>query len=104
MDGRLELMNPPTIKRLLIVDLLNTAFKAGIKRLYLPLLCFYEAGVRTGRNKSRLTDLSVMTQEQAKELLNVLAVFESAPLMVRNSFYHNSADWIADFSRISDHS
>jgi len=82
VDGRLELMNPPTIQHFLIVDFLDTAFKAEIKRLSLPWLTFRETGVRTGRNKSRLTDLSVVTQEQARELINVSAVFESPPLLI----------------------
>ncbi|BAB76759.1 Uma2 family endonuclease [Anabaena sp. FACHB-709] len=82
VDGRLELMNPPTIEHFLIVDFLDTAFKAEINRLSLPWLCFRETGVRTGRNKSRLTDLSVVTQAQARELLNLSAVFESPPLLI----------------------
>jgi Uma2 family endonuclease len=75
VDGKLELMNPPTIEHFLIVDSLDTAFKAEIKRCSSPWLCFRESGVRTGRNKSRLTDLCVVTVEQARELLNASAVF-----------------------------
>ncbi|AUS99759.1 hypothetical protein CLI64_04775 [Nostoc sp. CENA543] len=82
VDGRLELMNPPTIEHFLIVDFLDTAFKTEIKRLSLPWLTFRETGVRTGRNKSRLTDLSVVTQEQARDLINLSAVFESPPLLI----------------------
>ncbi|MEA5567418.1 Uma2 family endonuclease [Anabaena sp. UHCC 0399] len=82
VDGRLELMNPPTIQHFLIVDFVDTAFKAEIKRLDLPWLTFREAGVRTGRNKSRLSDLCVVTQEQARELINVSAVFESPQLII----------------------
>lgn len=82
VDGRLELMNPPTIQHFLIVDFLDTLLKAEIKRLSLPWLCFRESGVRTGINKSRLTDLSVVTLEQAKELMNMSAVFQSPPLLI----------------------
>ncbi|MEH2308937.1 Uma2 family endonuclease [Nostoc sp.] len=82
VDGKLELMNPPTIEHFLIVDFLDTAFKAEIKRCSSPWLCFRESGVRTGRNKSRLTDLCVVTLEQARELLNASAVFQSAPLLI----------------------
>ncbi len=82
VDGRLELMNPPTIQHFLITKFLEQALDAEIKRLSLPWLCFRETGVRTGRNKSRLTDLSVVTLEQAKELMNVSAVFQSPPLLI----------------------
>ncbi|MEH2398268.1 Uma2 family endonuclease [Nostoc sp.] len=82
VDGKLELMNPPTIQHFLIVDFLDTALKAEIKRCNSTWLCFRESGVRTGRNKSRLTDLCVVTLEQARELLNASAVFESPPLLI----------------------
>ncbi|MEH2262229.1 Uma2 family endonuclease [Nostoc sp.] len=82
VDGKLELMNPPTIEHFLIVDFLDTALKAEIKRCSSPWLCFRESGVRTGRNKSRLTDLCVVTVEQARELLNASAVFQSPPLLI----------------------
>ncbi|MBD2346355.1 Uma2 family endonuclease [Anabaena subtropica] len=82
VDGRLELMNPPTIEHFLIAKFLEQLLDTEIKRLSLSWLTFRETGVRTGRNKSRLTDLSVVTQEQARELLNVSAVFESPPLLI----------------------
>jgi Uma2 family endonuclease len=82
VDGRLELMNPPTIEHFLIVEFLATVFKAEITRLSLPWLTFRETGVRTGRNKSRLTDLCVVTQEQARDLLKASAVFEIPPLLI----------------------
>ncbi|MEH2292030.1 Uma2 family endonuclease [Nostoc sp.] len=82
VDGKLELMNPPTIQHFLIVDFFDTALKAEIKRCSSPWLCFRESGVRTGRNKSRLTDLCVVTLEQARELLNASAVFQSPPLLI----------------------
>ena len=82
VDGKLELMNPPTIQHFLIAKLLEQVLDAEIKRLSLPWLCFRETGVRTGRNKSRLTDLCVVPLEQARELMNVSAVFQSPPLLI----------------------
>ncbi len=82
VDGKLELMNPPKIQHFLIAKLLEQVLDAEIKRLSLPWLCFRETGVRTGRNKSRLTDLCVVTIEQARELMNVSAVFQSPPLLI----------------------
>ncbi|MHC5595523.1 MAG: Uma2 family endonuclease [Nostoc sp.] len=82
VDGRLELMNPPTIEHFLITKFLEQMLDAEIHRLSLPWLTFRETGTRTGKNKSRLTDLSVVTQEQARELINASAVFESPPLLI----------------------
>lgn len=82
VDGRLELMNPPTIEHFLIVKWLEQLLDAEIQRLNLPWLSFRESGVRTGQNKSRLTDLCVVTLEQAKELTKVSAVFQSPPLLI----------------------
>ncbi|MDZ8055371.1 MAG: Uma2 family endonuclease [Aulosira sp. ZfuVER01] len=82
VDGRLELMNPPTIEHFLIVAFLDTTFTAEIHRLSLPWLTFRESGTRTGKNKSRLTDLCMVTQEQARQLLKASAVFETPPLLI----------------------
>ncbi|BAY14273.1 hypothetical protein NIES2109_43740 [Nostoc sp. HK-01] len=82
VDGTLELMNPPTIEHFLIVAFLDTTFISEIQRLSLAWLTFRETGTRTGRNKSRLTDLCVVTQEQARDLLKASAVFDSAPLLI----------------------
>jgi Uma2 family endonuclease len=82
VDGKLELMNPPTIQHFLIVNFLDNTLTAEIKRLGCSWLCFRETGVRTGVNKSRLTDLCVVTLEQARELINVSAVFQSPPLLI----------------------
>jgi Uma2 family endonuclease len=82
VDGRLELMNPPTIEHFLIAKFLEQVLDGEIKRCELPWLCFRETGVRTGMNKSRLTDLCVVTREQAREVMNVSAVFQSPPLLI----------------------
>ncbi|MGK7890675.1 MAG: Uma2 family endonuclease, partial [Leptolyngbyaceae cyanobacterium] len=82
VDGQLILMNPPRLEHFLIVDFLDTAIKAEIRRLSLPWLTFREAGVRTGYAKSRLTDLCVVTREQAQELLGQSAVFQTPPQLV----------------------
>lgn len=81
VDGRLELMNPPTFRHLLISDFIRDSFKAEINRLALPWLCFKEAGVRTGWRRSRLTDVYVVTKEQVKELLDESAVCQTPPLL-----------------------
>jgi Uma2 family endonuclease len=82
VDGKLELMNPPTFRHLLISKFIERSFDAEINRLSLPWLCFREAGVRTGWRKSRLPDVYVVTSEQVRELLDESAVCQSAPLLV----------------------
>lgn len=82
VDGRLELVNPPTIQHFLLSKFIEGLLDAEINRLGLDWLCFKETGIRTGKNKSRLTDVCVVTSVQAKELMNKSAVFETAPLLV----------------------
>ncbi len=82
VDGKLERMNPPTFRHLLISDFIQENFKAEINRLSLPWLCFREAGVRTGWRKSRLPDVYVVTAEQVMEFLDESAVCQSAPMLV----------------------
>lgn len=82
VDGQLILMTPPRIEHFLIVKFLEQQFDAEIQRLSLPWLTFRETGVRTGYNKSRLVDLCVVTQAQAKELLGQAAVFQTAPRLI----------------------
>ncbi|MBE9211745.1 Uma2 family endonuclease [Plectonema cf. radiosum LEGE 06105] len=82
IDGTLELMNPPTFRHLLISDFLADSFKAQIKKLKLPWMCFREAGIRTGWRKSRLSDVYVVTSEQVMEFLDESAVCQSPPLLV----------------------
>ncbi|XWK90797.1 MAG: Uma2 family endonuclease [Phormidium sp.] len=81
VDGRLELMNPPTFRHLLIVDFLHDNFQAEIKRLGLPWVCFREAGIRTGWRKSRLSDLYIVPVEQVRDFLDRSAVTEIPPLL-----------------------
>ena len=82
IDGKLELMNPPTFRHLLISDFIADSFKAQIKIQKLPWMCFREAGIRTGWRKSRLSDVYVVTSEQVMEFLDESAVCQSPPLLV----------------------
>lgn len=82
VDGLLVLMNPPRIEHFLITKFLEQRLDAEIQRSFLPWLTFREAGVRTGYSKSRLTDLCVVTRDQAKELLGQSAVFQTPPLLI----------------------
>lgn len=81
VDGRLELMNPPTFRHLLIAKFAEQIFDTEIKRLGLPWVCFREAGIRTGWRKSRLSDLYIVPVEQVREFLDRSAVTEIPPLL-----------------------
>jgi len=82
VDGKLELINPPTFRHLLICDLIQDSFKAEINRLGLPWFCLKEAGIRTGWRKSRLCDVCVVDKEQVMEFMDESAVCQSPPLLV----------------------
>jgi Uma2 family endonuclease len=82
VNGKLELIEIPPVEHFLIVDFLETRLDQEIKKLNLPWLSFRGIGVRTGKKKSRLADLCVVTREHAKELKNAPAVFQSPPLLI----------------------
>lgn len=82
VDGKLEVINPPTVRHFLITKYLEKVFDQEITRKILPWVCFKEAGVRTGWRKSRLTDLFIVPQEAALELIDQSAIFQTPPLLV----------------------
>lgn len=81
VDGKLEIMNPPTFRHLLIAKFIEQLFDAEINRLSLSWLCFREAGIRTGWRKSRLSDVYVVTAEQIAEFIDQSAVCQTPPLL-----------------------
>lgn len=81
VDGKLELMNPPTFRHLLIAKYIEQVLEVEITRLSLPWLCFKEAGVRTGWRRSRLTDVYVVSRQQVVELLDESAITQTPPLL-----------------------
>lgn len=82
VDGKLLQINPPSIKHFLIAKYLEQAFDDAIQRSQQPWMTFRETGIRTGYRKSRLTDLCIVTRDQAKELLGQPAVFQTPPLLI----------------------
>ncbi|MBW4461630.1 MAG: Uma2 family endonuclease [Nodosilinea sp. WJT8-NPBG4] len=81
VDGGLVEMSPPIMEHFLIAKFLEQALDIEIKRLQRPWLCFRESGVRTGLRKSRITDVSVVTLDQAQELKGRSVVFATSPLL-----------------------
>jgi Uma2 family endonuclease len=82
VEGKLQIMNPPTIKHFLIAKFIERFFESEINRLQLDWFCFRETGVKTTNNTSRLTDVCIVTSAQTQELLNQSAIFETPPLLV----------------------
>ena len=58
--GKLELVNPPTVRHFLIAKYLEQIFDREIANKNYNWLCFREAGIRTGWQKSRLPDLFII--------------------------------------------
>ena len=82
VDGKLELMNPPTFRHILICDFIRDAFKAEINRLQLPWIAMREGGIRTGWRKSRIADVYVVEKEQVMDSLDESGVLSTPPLLV----------------------
>jgi Uma2 family endonuclease len=82
VEGELVPMTPPTLEHFLIAKFLEQVLDAEIQRLQQTWLCFRESGVRTGMRKSRLTDVCVVTLDQARELQGSSVIFSTPPLLV----------------------
>ncbi|MEM7595056.1 MAG: Uma2 family endonuclease [Cyanobacteria bacterium P01_A01_bin.83] len=82
VDGKLELMNPPTFRHILIAKFIERELDREINRLQLPLLAMREGGIRTGWRKSRIADVYVVEKEQIKNSLDESGILLTAPLLV----------------------
>jgi Uma2 family endonuclease len=80
--GKLEIMNPPTVRHFLIAKFLEQIFDREITKKNLNWLCFREAGIRTGWQKSRLPDLFIIDKNEAMELLDNSAIFQTTPFLI----------------------
>jgi Uma2 family endonuclease len=82
VDGKLELMNPPTFRHILIAKFIERELEREINRLELPWLAIREGGIRTGWRKSRIADVYVVEREQVLNSLDESGVLETPPLLV----------------------
>lgn len=82
VDGKLELMNPPTFRHILIAKFLERELDREINRLKLPWLAIREGGIRTGWRKSRIADVYVVEREQVVNSLDESGVLFVPPLLV----------------------
>ena len=69
VDGKLELINPPTFRHILIAKFIEQELDKEINHLQLPWLSIREGGIRTGWRKSRIADVYVTNKE---EIINSL--------------------------------
>ena len=95
VDGKLELMNPPTFRHILICDFIRDAFKAEINRLKLPWLAIREGGIRTGWRKSRIADAYIVEKERVIESLDESGVLDTSPLLVIEVVLKDTASHIS---------
>jgi Uma2 family endonuclease len=82
VDGKLELMNPPTFRHILIAKFLERKLDKEINRLQLPWLSIREGGIRTGWRKSRIADVYVVTREQVRDSLDESVICDRPLLLV----------------------
>jgi Uma2 family endonuclease len=82
VDGKLELMNPPTFRHILIAKFIEQELDREINRLKFPWLAIREGGIRTGWRKSRIADVCVVEREQVMDSLDESGVLETSPLLV----------------------
>lgn len=101
--GKLELTNPPTVRHFLITKFLEQVFDAEISNQNYDWLCFREAGIRTGWQKSRLPDLFIIDRSSAMELLDNSAVFQTTPYLIVEIVLKDSASHISPESKTRDY-
>ena len=82
VDGKLELMNPPTFRHILIAKFIERELDKEINRLQLPWLAIREGGIRTGWRKSRIADVYLVEREQIVDSLDRSGVLSTSPLLV----------------------
>ena len=82
VDGKLELMNPPTFRHILIAKFIERELDKEINRLELSCLALREGGIRTGWRKSRIADIYLITKEQIQDSLDKSGILLTSPLLV----------------------
>lgn len=82
VDGRLELINPPTFRHILIAKFIERELDREINRLKFPWLAMREGGIRTGWRKSRIADVYVIEKEQIQNSLDESGILLTSPLLI----------------------
>ena len=97
--GKLKIRNPPTVRHFLIAKFLEQVFEREIEHQNLNWLCFREAGIRTGWQKSRLPDLFIIDKNSAMELLDDSAIFQTTPFLIMEIVSPESLKWDYRYKR-----
>ena len=82
VDGELLLMNPPAKKHFNITRLLMRVFEDEISRQKLDIEVFAGIGVRTGLDKARIPDLSLIDGEQWRNIPDDASAVIEVPLLL----------------------
>ena len=82
VDGKLLLMNPPAKKHFNITRLLIKLFEAEISRQKLDIEVFAGIGVRTGTNRARIPDISLVDGNEWRNLLDDISAVIEVPLLL----------------------
>jgi Uma2 family endonuclease len=94
VNGELKLMPTASGFHALILVFIYDMLKAEINRLQQQWKVMpANVGVRTAKNKSRIPDLIILSEEQCQEIRNMtIAVIESPPLLAIEIVSPNNAD------------
>jgi Uma2 family endonuclease len=82
VDGKLVVMNPPAKRHFKISRFLVRLFEDFISRQKLDIEVFTGIGVRTGSNKARIPDVSVIDGEVWRNIPDDASAVVSVPLML----------------------
>ena len=82
VDGKLVVMNPPAKRHFKISRFLVRLFEDLISRQKLDIEVFTGIGVRTGSNKARIPDVSVIDGEVWRSIPDDASAVVSVPLML----------------------
>lgn len=82
VDGVLVEMNPPRGEHIEVTNFLYRTLDRAIEQKGLPWVVRWDYGIRTGVSRSRIADLTVMTEDQRDACLATSAVLEEPPILV----------------------
>ena len=82
VDGKLLLMNPPAKKHFNITRLLTKVFEAEIDRQKLDIEVFAGIGVRTGTNRARIPDISLVDGNEWRNIPDDISAVIEVPLLL----------------------
>jgi Uma2 family endonuclease len=95
VDGELVVMNPPAKKHFIISRFLVRLFEDFISHQKLDIEVFTGIGVRTGSNKARIPDVSVIDGEVWRSIPDNASVVVQVPIMLAVEIVSPGAEQIS---------